>query len=189
MTTLEPIQPTVALNIPGDASFDQWMQTGQQLARMRDRLGFLVGDWINHGRGHFPEQMDLALESINIDVKFARRASLIAEQFPAHCRDQALSFDHHRAVIKLPQPERLELLNKAHESHWSIQDLREAVVQKRYENGSLFDDEDVDTALAVQIIRAWNRATPAGREYFYELAKVASLDVIDEDEVGNNGEE
>lgn len=171
------------LAIPADASFDDWLNTGRQLARMHRHLGFMVGDWVNHGREHFPEQITLALELADIDERYAVKASHVSRMFPPASRAHSLSFDHHRAVIKLPPPERLEVLAQADKQHWKIADIREEVVKRRYEAGSLFDDEDIHSNLCSQVVRAWNRATTEARELFMTLATAADLGVIDEDEV------
>lgn len=170
-------------SLPEMATFDQWVDTGRSLASMRKRLGFLIGDWVNHGRTHFAEQIEMALEVAGLDGKFATRAANVARSFPPAIRNEALSFDHHRAVLTLPREEQLELLREAGKQRWKPQELRDAVAQRRYERGQDFPDDDVDAHTEVQIIRAWNRATPAARESFAERVAVAGTGVIDEDRV------
>lgn len=174
-----------AMSIPATATIDQWIDAGRQLATMKKRLGFMIGDWVNHGRQHFPDQIEMALERAEIDPKFAQKAANVARMFPAHCRAESLSFDHHRALVKLPAPERIEILHKADNGHWGVGDVREAVTQWRYENGQLFDDEDVETHLCTLIVKAWNRATPDARKLFMALAETVGTGVIDEDEAPN----
>lgn len=176
------IEHATEMTIPTTASFDDWVNTGRQLATMKKRLGFMIGDWVNHGRQHFPEQIEMALEAAGIDQRFALKASNVAKAFPAHVRADDLSFDHHRAVLKLPQPERVEILSKASKEHWDTGAIKEAVTQWRYDHGELFDDEDVDTHLCSLIVRAWNRGTKEARSLFMDLAAIANLGVIDEDE-------
>jgi hypothetical protein len=177
------IASTVSMEIPDDATQDQWLATGRELARMKDHLGFMIGDWVNHGRKHFPEQLDLLIEQAGFDPRASLKAARVAEKFPAHVRNKRLSFDHHRVVHMLPAPDQLDLLQKAGREHWDVKALREAVVQKRYESGDLFDDEDVDATLLTIIIRDWNRATPQARKDFLELAALAGAGIIDEDQV------
>jgi hypothetical protein len=181
MTISKPLE----MNIPATATFDQWLETGRNLASIGKCFGFMVGDWVNHGREHFPQQIELALDAAGIDHKFAHKAANVAKMFPAPCRAGDLSFDHHRALVKLPGPERIELLQKAHQQHWEVGELKEAVTQWRYENGELFDDEDVETHLCTLIVKAWNRATPGARKLFMPLAEIAGTGVIDEDEAPN----
>lgn len=175
------IASTVSMTIPTDATKDQWLAAGRQLAKMKDHLGFMIGDWVNHGREHFPEQLDLLIEEAGFEPSFSMKAARIAEKFPVHVRNSQLSFDHHKAVHMLPPPERLELLQKASVEHWDLKHMREAVVQQRYDNGSLFEDDDLDAHLMTIIVRDWNRATPRARAEFMELAVLAGTGIIDED--------
>lgn len=177
------IAETVQVNIPATATLDQWIETGRQLSTMKRRLGFMIGDWVNHGREHFPAQIEMALETAGIDQKFAQKAANVSRLFPSHCRADGLSFDHHRALVKLPAPERIELLQKAHQQHWEVGELRSAVTQWRYDHGELFDDEDVDSHLCTLIVQAWNRASKQAREDFMARATLAKFGIIDEDEV------
>jgi hypothetical protein len=176
------LEATREISIPATASLDQWIEAGRHLAKMKKRLGFMIGDWVNHGREHFPDQMELALDSADIDPKFALKAANVARMFPVHCRADDLSFDHHRALVKLPADERLGLLQEARKGHWDVGEVKEAVTQWRYEHGQLFDDEDIDTHLCTLIVKAWNRGTPDARKLFMELATIAKTGVIDEDE-------
>lgn len=180
---MNAVTQPVELALPKAPSFDDWLQAGRNLAAMHKRLGFMVGDWINHGREHFSEQMNLALESAGIDAKFAMKAANVAKLFPEHCRAKGLSYEHHRALVKLPPPQRVELLKKADEKHWRVPELREAVVQWRYENGELFDEDDRDSDLCTLIVRSWNRATVKARRDFMARAELVNFGVIDEDEV------
>lgn len=174
-------QDTPAL--PPMETLDAYLDAGRHLATMRKRLGFLIGDWVNHGRERFPEQIEMALETAGIDERFAARAANVAKSFPPSIRSDALSFDHHRVVLSLPRPEQLELLTEASKRHWKPQELKDAVAQRRYESGQDFPDDDVDAHFEVQIIRAWNRATPAARESFVGRVEAAGLGVIDESKI------
>jgi len=185
MNALAPIDipAQVTLVLPDDAPFDLWLETGRQLSSMHKHLGFMVGDWVNHGREKFPDQIELALEQAGIDHRFADRASQVAKLFPAPTRAKGLAYEHHKAVARLPKDEALTLLAKADQQHWQIRQLRDAVTQHRYESGDLFEDEDRDYYLAREMIRAWNRGTPEARKAFAELVAVSNFGTIDEDEV------
>lgn len=176
------IEQARAISIPATASFDDYVAAGRQLATMKKRIGFMIGDWLNHGREHFPGQIEMALDAAGIDQRFAQKAANVSRAFPASVRAEDLSFDHHRAVLTLPQPERLEILSKASKEHWQVGEVKEAVTQWRYDHGDLFEDEEIDTHLCTLIVRAWNRGTKEARSLFMDLATIANLGVIDEDE-------
>lgn len=173
--------PATTMSIPADATFEQWIEAGRHLAGMKRDLGFMIGDWVNHGREHFAEQFEMALEQAGIDERFAIKAASVAKTFPPQVRARGLSFDHHRAVMKLPRAEQLDLLKQADRNHWRPRELKDAVVQLRYDKGDDFADEDVDSYLLSQVVRAWNRATEKARADFLTLANLAELQIIDED--------
>lgn len=181
MNALTPLEP-VALTIPDQATYQDWLATGQQLSTMHRHLGFMVGDWLNHGREHFPEQIDLALEQAGIDARFADRASQVARLFPDHLRAKGLAYEHHKAVARLPQDEALKLLSQAEQHKWQLRQLRDEVVTIRFQQGDIFEDEDRDYYLEREMIRAWNRGTPDARRSFAERVASSHLQTIDEDE-------
>jgi hypothetical protein len=171
----------IALIAPN--TFEDWLEQGRQLATLKRELGFRIGDWARHGLEAFPEQFELALEQAGMDRRAVTKAASVAKAFPPHMRNEALSFDHHQAVLVLPREEQLNLLKKAGERKWKPRELKDAVIQRRYERGDDFPDEDVDSYLQSEISRAWNRATPAARRGFFELATEVDFGVIDEDVV------
>lgn len=180
MTALA-LTETVALTLPDTATFDQWLDTGRQLSSMHRHLGFMVGDWLNHGRDHFPDQIDLALSTAGIDQRFADRAAQVAKLFPDSVRAKGLAYDHHRAVARLPREDALRLLAQAEQHRWQLRQLRDEVVVLRTQSGDLFEDEDRDYYLTREMIRAWNRGTPEARQAFADLVAVAGTGEIDED--------
>lgn len=163
------------------ATIDEWIEQGRSIAAMQRTIGFMIGDWANHGRQHHAEQFDMVLEQVGISPKAARKCAAIAAEFPPHLRAAGLSFDHHATVIALPPQDRAELLRRAEHEHLTPSDLREAVVQRRYENGSLFDDADIDGHMLTCIVRAWNRASTTARRSFQQLADAAGIAAINED--------
>jgi hypothetical protein len=168
--------------IPAQTDFEAWLATGRNLSAMHRHLGFMVGDWLNHGREHFPGQIELAIEQAGIDRKFADRAADTAKLFPEHVRSKELHFDHHRAVAKLPRADALPLLSKAELNHWTLRQIRDEVITIRHTQGDIFEDEDRDYYLEREMIRAWNRGTVEARKSFAERVATSHLQTIDEDE-------
>lgn len=104
---------------------------------------------MNHGRENFPQQFIDGVGDVGVDKCQAQRASTVARTFPPEARQPALSFDHHRAVTKLWTADCQRLLAQAAVNGSKLRDLKEAVVQRRYETGDTYDDEDIDTALLI----------------------------------------
>lgn len=170
-----------SLAIPNGASLEDFIEAGRSIKRVVETVGFMLGDWANALKEQHPQQYDLALESVGVDRRSAQRSAHVAKAFPKALRNEQLSFDHHRAVLALPRPEQLDLLKQAGDKHWKPQELKEAVVQRRYETGADFTDEDVDSYLTSRMVKEWNRATVRARQDFAELMAVVSFGIIDED--------
>ncbi len=171
-----------AITIIAAETFDTWVEQGRALATLKRELGFRIGDWARQGLEQFPEQFEFALEQAGMDRKAVVKAASVSKAFPPHLRNGALSFDHHRAVLTLPREEQLTMLKQAGDQKWKHRELKDAVIQRRYEIGTDFPDEDVDSHLQSEIVRAWNRATVSARRGFFELATEVDCGVIDEDE-------
>ena len=166
---------------------DTWIANGRALAERRRDVDWEIADWMSEGReAGFITQAGFDFLADNLGIGPAKLKIISkAAAIPAHLRDTSLTVEHHAVVAKLPKDDQLNLLNQASREHWKVQDLREAVTQRRYEAGELFDDEDIESTLCTLIVRAWNRATPAARQSFMDLAKVAKLGIIDEDEAND----
>lgn len=171
------------LSIPVDATPDQFIEFGRNLRHLVETSGFLLGDYALAGRERFGDQFDLILDEAGLDKKAIAKSAHVAKAFPAALRNKSLSFEHHRAVLKLPRPEQLNLLKQADDQRWKPQKLREAVVQRRYECGDDFPPDEVDSAMLTVIVRAWNRATAKARDDFLILAKACKGGVIDEEKI------
>jgi hypothetical protein len=167
------------------APLDAWIDAGRNLAARRRGVDWAIADWMTEGKEcGFLSQAGFDLLSENLGIAPAKLKQISkAAAIPVHLRDTSLTIEHHAAVSRLPKDEQINLLHQASQGHWKVQDLREAVTQRRYEAGELFDDEDVDSTLCTLITRAWNRATPQAREDFMARATLAKFGIIDEDEV------
>lgn len=168
------------------AAQDQWLDKGRDLFTQRRDVDWQIAGWMVEGKqaGHLCQaKFDFLSEQLGVAPKRLKDALKAAEAFPPALRDINLSVEHHAAIASLPREEALPLLRRASADHLPVNALREFVTQRRYETGQNYHDEDTDSTLATLIVRAWNRATPAARESFMELAEGARLGVIDEDEV------
>lgn len=169
-------------------SFADWLGRGQELASRHRQLGLEIGDWVRDGETQHRDQLELALESIGLDRKFLRTAAKVAEAFPPALRDAALSYDHYRIASDLPRDEALPILQRASQEHWRPVEVRAAVIQRRHDQGSFFSEDDREEQEYVLLIRSWNKARPAARERFLDLAKLANLSEIDDDQVMTDGD-
>ena len=181
LTTIEaaPAQALV-LDLPASTTFPDWLAQGRSLALSKKSIDFLIGDWINFGRDHFPEELQEHLPGLFDDPKLAKRAEKTAKAFPPHLRDASLTFEHHAHVADLPTQEALPLLKQAHDENLAARELRIRAMLRKVETGQILpreDDAEDDALMAM--VRAWNRAPRHVREEFAELVADSDLGVIE----------
>ena len=103
------VSTTIALSMPSDTPFTDWLSIGRNLANQKRNIAnqkrnidWLIGDWIAFGLKHFPEQINLALEDLADDPQRLKRIERTAQVFPPHLRQPSLTFDHHAYVADMP---------------------------------------------------------------------------------------
>lgn len=170
----------VALDLPDTTPYPQWLALGRSLAARKRNTDWLIGDWINFGRAHYPEQISLALDGLGQDDRTVRRIEKTAKAFPPTVRLASLSFDHHAHVADMPTQEALPLLKQAHDAKWTARQTRVEAMLRKVDIGQILpreDDADDDALMAC--VRAWNRAPKAVREDFAEMVSESGLGLIE----------
>jgi hypothetical protein len=162
----------IALALPDDLPFTEWMDVGKGLFDQRRKADWMLADWWRHGQSNFRDdpQFALMLEQTAADPKRLSAMAKVAEAFPPHMRAGSLSFEVHREIASVTTPDdRLAMIHRADTERWTERTAHREVVSYRYEQGSLLPDDDPENREAVEIIRAWNRASKSARQYAYEL--------------------
>jgi len=175
MALSTPLDPDLA------ARRANWLATFCQLSAARDAANWALVDWIGAARregvrvtaAEIAKALDLPRTRVCNHVR-------LVDAFPHGRRAPELSFDVHIQLACLPDKTRFETLSLAAAEGWGERKARAAAVAYRQERAG-FEDEDKDDQQAVHIMRAWNRASPAAREYFAGLRDVAGLGIVDEE--------
>lgn len=170
----------IGLSLPADLAFDAWCDLGRDLIGNQRRADWLVADWAKHGREHYQGQFTFMVEAIGMEPKRLSSMAKVAEAFPEAQRAGNLSFEVHKEIAAVSADGRLAMLNQAARESWTERQAHHHVVEHKYEQGSLLPDDDPENREAVEIIRAWNRASPDARRYFWELAGPANFSSINE---------
>lgn len=177
--TTEITPEAVALALPEDIAFSEWIDLGRNLASQKRHIDWLIGDWITFGRQRFPEQVELALEQFG-DRKQVKRIEKTVEAFPPHLRSKVLSFDHHAHVADMPAQEALPLLKKAETENLDARHLRIEAMLRKVEIGQIYPrDEDHEDDMLLALVRAWNRASRNVRSEFFEMAEKSKHGLVD----------
>lgn len=176
MNAVTPID-AVALALPDDLQFDDWVRLGRDLFTRHRNIEWMLADWLKAGTERFQdeEQFDLFLTEIGVDPKRAVADAKVAKLIPPSWRSDKISFEVCKHLSKIDDEEtRQRLLKKAVEEHWNERSAHHAVVEHKSETGQLLVDDDPVARLSTEIVRCWNRAPPEAREYFYALAEIAA---------------
>ena len=182
-----PIDVPVALSLPDDIAFTDWLVLGKDLFTRHRNVEWMIADWLNIGTDRFQaeEQFNLFLTEIGVDPKRAISDAKVARLIPPSWRTDKVSFDVCKQIAKVEdEATRQRMLKQAVDEHWNERTAHHHVVEHKVETGKLFDDGDEVSRIATEIVRCWNRATPDAREYFYALAEMAAstgFGAIDED--------
>lgn len=176
-----PTDPDVlALSLPDATPFPEWLSIGRGLATQKRQIDWLIGDWFNFGRKQFPEQIDMAFDSLAIDPKAARLIEKTAKAFPPQFRDAALAFEHHAKVADMPLQEALPLLKSAREEKLTPGALGVRAMERKLETGQNLPREiDAEDDAMLALVRAWNRAPHSVRSDFSEYVAASHLGLIE----------
>lgn len=165
--------PPLALDIPKDQTFDDWLVMGRRLCAGQRVVNWWIGDWWAAGSHRYGERAKAAAEGIfGKEFKTLANAASVCRAFESSRRREALSWSHHAEVAGLDPNKADAILTKAEEEGWSKKDVRRAVMVHRIETGSIQprEDDDPEHTELVGICQRWNRASVAARQSFLEIA-------------------
>lgn len=177
MNAVATIDQAVALAIPDDCAFDDWVALGRDLFTRHRQVEWLLADWLRIGSERFEgeEQLAMFLDEIGVDTRRAIADAKVAALIPPEWRSDRVSFNVCKQIAQIDdESTRQRMLKLAVEEHWNERKARNRVIEHRCETGQLLPDEDSTSRLATEIVRSWNRAGPDARSYFYELAEIAA---------------
>lgn len=128
--TLTLDTPTlVDLDVPPDATFEQWTIAGQLLTRHHSGLHWLIGDWVAYGAARWEDRWLQVASAVGIPYPTIVAATKVAAAFPPERRRPGLSWSHHRIVADLDDAE--TWLDRAESERWSARTLGEKIRESR----------------------------------------------------------
>jgi len=80
--------------------------------QMSDHVGFMIGDVLNHGQTKFGQKYTVALNQTGRAVSTLWGYAEAARRIPAEKRKAALTFTHHREILRLPDEKMDAVLNE-----------------------------------------------------------------------------
>jgi hypothetical protein len=171
MTTLAINDPKFTITPTGiefhqDLNFDEWDNLGQKLAPIGKSIGFIIGDWVNHGDGRYGEKYQDALGKTGLSYQTLANYAYVARKVQFSCRHENLGFEHHYVVAKLKtDEEKKHWLDLADQHDLSVRRLRKSINFGRLATEKEVQGDPADRgyvtylALLNRIRRWWVRET------------------------------
>ncbi|HPA19503.1 MAG TPA: hypothetical protein PLU30_17280 [Verrucomicrobiae bacterium] len=135
----------LGLQIRGELSFAEWKRLAPKIGQALRSCAFVVGDWLVYGEERFGdqpllpgidpgpsrtvsrEQYDAAHAATGIDEAVLANYAYVARNVPRSMRRESLSWEHHRAVAKLEEPEQGRWLEQAEKAELTSRRLRASI--------------------------------------------------------------
>jgi hypothetical protein len=95
------VVPAAAL--PGDLSFEQWVERGEELGRAEGQLQWAIGDWWAYGEHRYGRRKEIvdSADWRGPAYTTCMDCASVARKFETSRRREALTFSHHREVAHL----------------------------------------------------------------------------------------
>lgn len=163
-------EASLALDLPKDQTFDEWVETGRNLASANKVLQWWIGDWWAAGSHRYGERARVAASGIfGVEFQSLMDLASVCRAFPTSRRRETLSFTHHREVAGLEPTKADELLERAESDGWSTRDIRaEAAVFRKAPAGgnTISGDARAEAYEWSALVGTWRRTRPDLRERF-----------------------
>jgi hypothetical protein len=109
----------LGLDVVEDLTFEEWSELAPHLGQAARSISFVIGDWLIYGDRFAvqlplpgfteklprtePERYEKALVNTTLDRVTLRNYAYVARNVGKSCRNDFLSFDHHRALASLDE--------------------------------------------------------------------------------------
>lgn len=129
----------LGIKFTGDLTRKEWNELGVKVARVGKSIGFIIGDWLNYGHGHWGDKEEdnhrpegsMYAEVIALtgfDYGTLRNFAYVASRVQLSWRHDKLSFEHHAVVAKIKSPDdQKEWLANAVKHNMSTRRLRKSL--------------------------------------------------------------
>jgi hypothetical protein len=108
------ISPT-GLDVLAPLTFEEWSQVASSLGNAARGIAFVIGDWLVYGEANFrkgpaasrvaTDAYDAAIQTTGLDRSTLHNYAYVARRVARSRRNDALAWEHHKVVAKLPVAE------------------------------------------------------------------------------------
>jgi len=171
--------PKVGLVLPPDLPYMEWEDIGIKLARAKETVKFMLGDWLNYGENAYGEKYAQAIDSVTYDYSYLRNIAYVCRNVEMSRRRDSLSFSHHTEVAHL-DPDLQDLwLQTAEDQGLNSKVLRQAIKDAK----GIDEKKEYSVGINIEhiaIYRVWAKDTPEARKLALSEAKKA---IVEEDSI------
>lgn len=177
--------PLLSLELPKEQSFEEWTETGRNLAAGSKVLNWWIGDWWAAGTHRYGARAQVAAEGI-FGREFQSLANMasVCRAFTTSRRREHLSFSHHAEVAGLSPAKADALLDRAERENWSVRDIRaESIIAREHtprwfeaKPPTQYDREKAKEAVFAKLEEAAKVGAPCPSAE--DLAEVAGVESI-----------
>lgn len=106
---------TTGLDVLAPLSFEEWSQVASSLGNAARGIAFVIGDWLVYGEANFrkgpaasrvaTDAYDAAILATGLDRSTLHNYAYVARRVARNRRNDALAWEHHKVVAKLPVAE------------------------------------------------------------------------------------
>lgn len=137
----------MGMEITGTLSFEEWRDLAPRIGTAVRSWAFVLGDWLLYGEDRFgpparasmggprnavsAERYETARAATGIDEAVLANYAYVARNVPRHMRREDVSWEHHRAVAKLDEPEQGRWLKIAEKEEMTSRRLRASIIAGR----------------------------------------------------------
>lgn len=117
------------VTLGGSPTFDQWSEAAERLKRIHGAVKFWIGDLLAMGESLFSEEASQVIDRSYLSEQEVKGYTSVARAVAPSVREHAPSWDHCRAVSRLPAEQQTEWLDRARAEGWSARKLGSEVAQ------------------------------------------------------------
>jgi len=165
----------VGLVLPPDIPYMEWEDIGINLARAKETVKFMLGDWLNYGENAYGEKYAQAIDNVTYDYAYLRNIAYVCRNVEMSRRRDSLSFSHHTEVAHL-DPDLQDLwLQTAEDQGLNSKVLRQAIKDAK----GIDEKKEYSVEINIehiQIYKVWAKSSSEACIYALREAKKAITD-------------
>ena len=151
----------VGLQFSGDLTLDEWKSLAPSLGQAARSVAFVIGDWLVYGDSLFgtdgpPNKRvasalyEFASQYTGIDTQTLQNFAYVSRNVPYPLRTEQLSWEHHRLLAKLPEPDQANWIETCISENQSGTRMSTRRLRKSLNLGRVATPKDMEPDLADQ---------------------------------------